>query len=516
MIPLFDKKFIKEADNFAINQLLIPGILLMENAALNCFNAINEEHYLEDGIIGIVCGKGNNGGDGYAIARHFINNGYIVKVIILTSENEIDGDALINFKILYQLSKNNSNLNIRFYNDIKDIKYLNDCDIIIDAILGTGFRGILNEPLSSIVQSLNQIKAYKVAIDIPTGLDVDNGFGDPIFKADLTITLGDYKSGLFYGKGAINCGKIIKEDIGLDKSYFDMLNTDTYLIEPEDVLEYLPKRNIDANKYSSGRVLVIGSSMKYPGAGVLCSNSALLSGAGATSIAIPKNLMSIIFPKLYETTIKLFENDDFFDVEAVSLLHSEIGKTDVIALGCGLDRNSETIEACGKLLNEYHDKRIVVDADGIFCLVKFGLDKLNLENCVFTPHLGEFSILTNISTIELQRNLLYFGREFVKKTNSYLVLKGAPTIVFLPNGEAFINSSGNNGMAKFGMGDVLTGIIASFIAQSDDIERSLISAVYLHSLSADILEKEKTEYGYTATEVAENIPRTIKFLRGSV
>jgi NAD(P)H-hydrate epimerase len=516
MIPLFDKNLIREADEFAINQLAIPSILLMENASINCFNAILREHNLNEGIIGIVCGKGNNGGDGYAIARHFVNNGYDVKVIVIPDECDIKGDALVNFKILTQLSKNNIKLNIKYYKDIKDIKYLNDCDIIIDAILGTGFSGILTEPYQSIVESLNQIKAYKVAIDIPTGLDVDRGFGNPVFKADLTITLGDYKTGLFYGKGAVNCGKIIKEDIGMDKAYFDMLKTDTYLIEPEDAAEYLPKRTIDANKYTAGKVLVIGSSLKYPGAGVLCANAALLSGAGATSFAIPKNLISLVFPKLKESTIKFYDNNDYFNVDAISTLRDEIKKADVIALGCGLGRNDETIEACGKLVLENTNKYFVIDADGIYCLVKYGLDRLNLKNCIFTPHLGEFSLLTNVETSELHKDLLNYGRNFVKKTNSYLVLKGAPSIIFLPNGEAFINSSGNSGMAKFGMGDVLTGIIASFVAQSLDIEKSLISAVYLHSLSADLLEKEKTEYGYTASEVAENLSKTIKFLKGSV
>ncbi len=516
MIPLFDKKQIRDADLYAINQLQIPGIVLMENAALNSFNAILEEHFIEDGIIGIVCGKGNNGGDGYAIARHFVNNGFIVKVIIIPEMTEIIGDALINFNILNQLSKSNTNLNIRFYNDIKDIKYLNDCDIIIDAILGTGSSGKLKEPINYIVESLNQIKAYKVAIDIPTGLDVETGYGEPIFCADLTITLGDYKKGLFYGKGAINCGKIVKEDIGIDKEYFGLLTADTYLIEPEDVIEYLPKRSKDANKYTSGKVLVIGSSLKYPGAGVLCANSSLLSGAGATSIAIPENIINIVFPKLFETTIKAYSDTNYFNLSSINVLSSDIINSDVIALGCGLDRNNETIKACGQLLELYQDKNFIIDADAIYCLVNYGINELNLQNCVFTPHLGEFSLLTNIPVIKLQENLLHYGKEFVQNTKSYLVLKGSPTIIFFPNGELFINSSGNCGMAKFGMGDVLTGIIASFIAQSRDIEKSLISAVYLHSLSADLLAEEKTEYGFTASEVALNIAKTIKFLRGSV
>ncbi|HPN39255.1 MAG TPA: NAD(P)H-hydrate dehydratase [Melioribacteraceae bacterium] len=516
MIPLFDKRLIRAADNFAVNQLSIPGIILMENAALNCYYTIIKEHPINYGIIGLVCGKGNNGGDGFAIARHFVNNGYVVKVIIIPPEKEIIGDALINYTIINQISKTNENLKIKFYKEIKNIKYLNECDIIIDAILGTGFSDELKRPLSDIVNSLNQIKSYKVSIDVPTGLDLDKGYGTPIFKADLTITLGDYKTGLFYGKGAINCGKIVKENIGLYNSYFDSLSTETYLVEPKDGLKYLPERKFDANKYSSGKVLVIGSSKKYPGAGILCANSSLISGSGATSIAIPSNILGLVFPKLLEATIKTYNNDDYFNEIALLELSNDIEKADVIALGCGLDRNEETIQACGLLLKKYYHKTIIIDADAIFCLVKYGLDNLNLENCVFTPHLGEFSLLTNVNASELQKNLLYFGSEFTKRTKSFLVLKGAPTVVFLPNGKVFINSSGNNGMAKFGMGDVLTGVISSFIAQSNNIENSILSAVYLHSLSADLLAEEKTEYGFTAKEVAENLPKSIKFLRGMV
>lgn len=515
MIPLFDKQFIREADSYAINSLGIPSIVLMENAAISCYNAIIKEFFLKNNTIGFLCGKGNNGGDGFAIARHFANNGYNVKVLFLANENELKGDALINFNILKNIAKINKLITIKNYKDIKNIKFLENCDLIIDAILGSGFSGSLDDNLTKIIHEVNKLSAYKVAIDIPTGLDVDLGYGDTIFNADLTITLGDLKKGLFYGKGTTYSGKIIKGDIGLGKKYFDNITCDTYIIEPEDALNCLPKRLKDLNKYSSGKVLVIGSSQKYPGAGVLCANSSLITGAGATSIALSSNLISVVFPSLYEVTIKAYSSN-YFDIKAINELKEELDKTDVIAIGCGLDRNEDTIKACEKIIENYKNKIIVGDADFIYAISTFNWTKLNLSNFIFTPHIGEFANLLKVPVNELYKNLLGYGKEFVKKSNSFLVLKGAPTIIFFPNGEIFINSTGNNGMAKFGMGDVLSGVIASYIAQSKNIEDSIISAVYLHSLSADLLANEDTEYGVLASQVARNISKAINFLRSSV
>ncbi len=515
MIPLFDKKVIREADNYAINSLGIPSIVLMENAAISCYNAILNEFSFNNSNIGILCGKGNNAGDGFAIARHFANNGYNVKVLLISNENELKGDALINYNILKKLSEINPLINIKNYKDIKSLKFLEDCDLVIDAILGSGFSGTLDTKLAEIILEVNKFNSIKIAVDIPTGLDVDLGFGETIFNADLTITLGEFKKGLFFGKGSTFSGKVVKGDIGLPKEYFDNINCNTYIIEPEDALNALPTRNKDLNKYSSGKVMVIGSSLKYPGAGVLCANSSLITGAGATSLAVSNNLVPIIFSSLYEVTIKTYSNN-YFDITAIDELKEELDKVDVFAIGCGLDRNEETIKACEKIIKNYKNKIIVGDADFIFALSKLYWSKLNLSNFILTPHLGEFATLINRPVNEINKNLLGYGKEFVTKTNAYLVLKGSPTIIFFPNGEVFINSAGNSGMAKFGMGDVLSGVIASYIAQSKDIENSLISAVYLHSLSADLLAKEETEFGILAHKVAQNISKAINFLRSSV
>ncbi|MDH7605572.1 MAG: NAD(P)H-hydrate dehydratase, partial [Melioribacter sp.] len=188
---------------------------------------------------------------------------------------------------------------------------------------------------------------------------------------------------------------------------------------------------------------------------------------------------------------------------------------DVIAIGPGLGREEETQIAVREILRSYKSKNFVIDADAIFALKNEEYKKVNLKGKILTPHHKEFADLIGIESKDLENNILKIGKDFAKENNCYLVLKGAPTIIFNPQGEAFINSAGNPGLAKFGSGDVLTGIIASFQAQSDDIEESLISAVYIHSLAADLLLNEKSEFGYTSNDLMEKIPYAIKFIINS-
>jgi len=233
MIPLYNTSQIRNLDTFAIKRLDVPGIVLMENAALGIYQSILER-VGNINCIGIVCGKGNNGGDGYAVARHFSNAGFEVKVISVGTENDLSEDCKTNFNILKNLSSQRKNLKIKSYRSLKDINWLNDCNVIVDAILGSGFSGELKEPYSSIVKSLNKFSTFKCAIDVPTALNADTGFGEIVFNSDLTVTLGEFKKGLFIGDGYEFCGEVVLKEIGIGRDYFDDINPDTYLIEPED------------------------------------------------------------------------------------------------------------------------------------------------------------------------------------------------------------------------------------------------------------------------------------------
>ena len=196
-------------------------------------------------------------------------------------------------------------------------------------------------------------------------------------------------------------------------------------------------------------------------------------------------------------------------------LDDKINWANIVAIGPGLGRDQSTIDAVIEILKKYKSKKFVIDADGIFALRNEEYKKLNLKGNVLTPHHKEFSDMIGISLDELEKNILKYGKIFSTENGCYLVLKGAPTIIFNPNGETFINSAGNPGLAKFGSGDVLTGMIAGFLSQSNEIEDALISAVYIHSLAADLLLEEKTEYGYTSEDLIDQIQHAIKFILNS-
>ncbi len=519
MIPLYTAQQVRAADSFAIDSLGIPGIVLMENAARSIFENVitGFGEFFEPKIVGIVCGKGNNGGDGFAVARHFLNNGFSVIVVSLGTEEELKGDALVNFRVLTNLLGSHPESKIIFYDNVKDLSELNSCTLILDAMLGTGSRGELSEPYKSIVARINEINCYKVAVDLPTGLDLEFGWGETIFNADMTVTLAELKTGLFYSKGYKYSGEVIKGSIGIGEKFFDEHEVSDYLIEPEDAFFGLPQRELDDYKYSAGKVFVIAGSGKLPGAAFFTSNSALKSGAGACFLAFPNSIKTLAQQKLESAIVYSYEDDmkEYLRPDNYEQFKEKIEWSDVTAIGPGLGRTNETVETVLHILKENKNKTFVIDADAVFALGNNNYKEIVLKGKVLTPHQKEFADMLGIELNKLKKEQLQIGKTFSAEYGCYLVLKGAPTIIFTPAGEALINSAGNPGMAKFGTGDVLTGMIAGFLAQSENFEDALISAVYLHSLSADLLLEQKTELGITALEILDNIPHAIKFIRDS-
>lgn len=518
MIPLYSTLQIRDIDESAIKQLGFTGAVLMENASIEIYK------YLESIIlkgdknkkIGFVCGKGNNGGDGFASARHCVNNGYRVKILYLENEEKLSEDCLFNFRIIGRYAEQSSDILLKKYSALKDINWLSECNVIVDAILGSGANGDLREPYKSITDKLNNLEAVRVALDIPTGLDADTGSGSTIFNSDLTITLGEFKKGLFIGDGAANSGEVVKGEIGIGSTFYERLKTEDYLIEPEDVINILPEKKKNIHKYSAGKIFNIAGSGKMPGAAVLTSRASLKAGAGSSILAFPKSVRKLVHKNLTEVIVETYDDDgsEHLSVKSISSLKKRIRWADVLTIGPGLGREDETVDALYKLIKETESHFKVIDADGLFA-IKERYKELNLKKSVLTPHMGEFSILTGINPEELKKNILKYGKEFVKETGTCLVLKGAPTIIFLSSGETLINSTGNPGMAKFGTGDVLTGVIAGLLAQLKNIEDAVIAAVYIHSLAADLLLQKYTEFGYTASDIINNLPKAIKFLRKS-
>jgi len=516
MIPLYSTKQIRNVDNYAINKLGMPGIVLMENASREIFQNITSDFVFSS--VGIICGNGNNGGDGFAVARHFVNANYKVIVVYLGPESKMSVDCRLNFAVLKKMKNVHPNLSITKYRSIKSLSAIKKCDIICDALLGSGTKGSLREPYLSIINQLNKIKKIKIAVDIPTGLDADKGFSEIQFNADMTVTLGGYKRGLFFGDGFLHAGEIRMGSIGISDTYMESLNTSEYLVEPEDALAGLPQKKKNIHKYSAGKVLNIAGSEAYPGAAMLASVSAFKIGAGASILAFPKSARSLVQRKVREVVVHPYSDKEegFLLLENLNELTGSIKWADVLMIGPGIGRNTKTQKAVINILKGRKFNRAVIDADALFAIGKNRFKNLNLKNLVLTPHHGEFCDLTGMSKDILQRDILKQGHLFVKKTGSFLVLKGAPTIIFTPIGDALINSSGNPALAKFGSGDVLSGIIAGLLAQQPDIEKAVVAAVYIHGLAADLLIKSKTEYSIMASDLINHIPNAINFLRKSI
>jgi NAD(P)H-hydrate epimerase len=515
MIPLFSNFQIRDFDAFAINKLGMSGLVLMENAAIGITEIILSK-YPSLNSVGILCGKGNNGGDGFAVARHLSNKGIDVTVIFLGDSSSMSDDCRSNYEVCKNLSLQRKHLKLLNFSDIKQLKLFKNVDLIIDAILGSGFSGELKEPIASIVNEINKIKTIKVAIDVPTGLNADTGTGNIVFNSDLTITLSEFKKGLFINKGYECCGEIVLREIGVGRDYFENIFTDSFLVEPEDAFESLPERNKRLNKYSAGKVLTIAGSYQYPGAAILSAGAALYSGAGASILAIPKTVKKFIHKKISELVVFAYgdEESEYLSLKDYKTLEQKIKWADVIALGPGIGREDETIKFVHHFFRKKQYKFAVIDADAIFAL-KDILSSTDLSKFILTPHYGEFSSLISISTDELEKNIFIIGKEFAEKYKTTLVLKGAPTITFTSDGNCFINSSGNNGLAKFGSGDVLTGIISAFYAQIKSPVDAALLSVYLHGLSADLLLNKKSEFGIIASEIMKNIPASINFIKRS-
>ena len=404
------------------------------------------------------------------------------------------------------------------YKTARDLNGLRNCQVVVDAILGTGAKGDLKEPINSIVRRLNEMEAVKIAVDVPTGLDCDSGFGNTVFNADITVTLAELKRGLFIEKGYSNAGIIVKGGIGIGDEFFNSTTAEDFLIEKPDAVNFIPEKHPSLHKYTAGKVYTIAGSAGMPGAAILSAKSALYSGAGASILSVPGSVRQIAQSKLDSAIVESFslEQSEFFTEKVIPELKSMIEWSDATVIGPGLGRNEATISAVVHLLKRRRTDTFVIDADALYALQSTDLRKMDLRNFIFTPHHQEFADLMHIPIAVLKSDILKYGKNFAKRHATTLVLKGAPTVIFSPEGDAFFNTAGNAGMAKFGSGDVLTGIIAAFAAQKRSLLDSTIAAVFVHSYSADLLLEECSIHGITAEGILNNISKTIKRMESEI
>ncbi len=502
----------RQIDQDTIEGIGIPGIVLMETAGSEIVRVI-ERHYSTAQSIVIFVGKGNNGGDGLVIARQLSHTGCDVSIFLVSPAESFTGEARTNLDIA-------RNLGLKIEEIQADFAFLDTlhCDLLIDAIFGTGLHGNVRDPIANIINAINDLSIPILSVDLPSGLDADTGHPlGTCIQAGRTVTIGLPKRGLLLHPGAELAGELEIVDIGFPQQVIDTQNIKVNWTTEKDAAEWLPSRTPASHKGSYGRVLVVAGSTGMTGAAALASEAALRVGAGLVTLAIPNSLNPILEVKLSEVmTLPLPETEEgSLAVSASTPILEFAEKTkSVIAIGPGLSQHPETVALVHQLINENRkrdlDLRMVVDADGLNALSQATeLISLLGEEAVLTPHLGEMARLTDTPIPSLATELISIAEEFAQKHNVTLVLKGAPTITSDPNGNTWINSTGNPGMATAGMGDVLTGIIAGLMAQNVSSETAAVLGVYLHGLAGDITAEAVGMHGLIAGDVLRSVPQAI-------
>ncbi len=501
-------------DLAAINEFAIPGVVLMENAGRASFEILKKA--LDDDLDGlnvsVVAGPGNNGGDGYVIARYLINSGADVKTFLLSPREKIRGDARANLNILERMGA--SIWQINSVDALESVQQMwSDSSVIVDAILGTGLQLEVRSPYREAIEKINSLKAIKMSVDIPSGLDSDTGkiLGVAI-QANLTATFGFKKLGMALYPGLGLCGQTQTIDIGIPETAVQKSTPDVLLYEKPDLKRYLSLRSDPtAHKGTFGRVLVVGGSSGKTGAVAMAAMAASRMGAGLVTVAVPASLNSILESKLTEEmTEPLYDESGHFLPSAANRVLELAQDKDVVAVGPGLSTGPGALKIVQSLLNHYEGK-LIIDADGLNCLAQdlSFLSRTNAE-VVLTPHPGEMARLLGFSCSQVQQNRFAIGKEFATTHKCGLVLKGASTITFFPSGQAFVNNTGNSWMASGGQGDVLTGILAGLVAQRLPLEAIIPFGVWFHGLVADGIVDRDGPGPVVATVIVSEIPNFLQ------
>jgi ADP-dependent NAD(P)H-hydrate dehydratase / NAD(P)H-hydrate epimerase len=503
MIDVFFNNDILNSEKKIIEDLKIPSVILMENAGFNSAEIISECFNSEKCTeVTVLCGKGNNAGDGFVVSRHLEGLGIPVNVILLYPESDLKGDALVNFGIL----KNLENDNLRISDD-KNIlvDLMNGKHLIVDAVFGIGFSGKLEKRLEDLFSNINKLQEkYIVSIDTVSGLDTYLNKNNCL-NADLTISMGVLKFDTLFYEGRELSGEINLAKIGIPDNCFTNYNSKKiFLVEKEDAVKGFTQRDINSNKYSNGKLYVLAGSEGFSGAAYLCSQAAIRTGSGAVILGLPKGLNSVMESKTTEVITQPLEKDFYLTNDSIDLINKKFEWSNAVLLGPGLGRESDTLSLIRNLVKN-NDRNFIIDADGIFAFKGY-TDYLKKKDrrIILTPHFGEFSNLLGITTEELKKDFYNYAKNFAAEHNVVLVLKNSPTIV--TDGEYFyINSTGSENLATIGSGDILSGIIASLYSQNSDALQSAVSGVYLHGYCGDRLFDETGDSGTIASDLIELI-----------
>jgi len=500
-------------DRQTIEDFGVPGMVLMENAGRGATRFLLEQFPdIGNRSVAVIAGRGNNGGDGFVIARYLKQKGIQVQVFLLAESSSVRGDALANLKLLKPLQV--PVVEIPDEGSFSDFKsHMQKLDLWIDAILGTGLKSDVTGYFKEIIDFINSLEKPVFAVDMPSGLNSDTGqpCGSCI-RAAATATFAYAKTGHMVLPGAEYTGNLKVVDIGIPPHIAAAVGPQHFLITAELIRPQLIARPAGAHKGSTGHLLVIAGTAGKTGAAVMTSMAALRGGAGLVTLGAAESLNPILEGQLLEAmTVPLPESGSgTLGESAFGAIHQELAGKRCLAIGPGLGQADDTKKLVRKIIRRC-EIPVVVDADGLNNMASAVKDFSHARApIILTPHPGEMARLLDTDVSEIQRNRIACSRQFAVRHKVHVVLKGAATIVAHPDGRVYVNSTGNAGMASGGMGDVLTGLIAGLIAQGVSPGAACRAGVYLHGAAADSLAETIGPYGYLAGEVMNAIPCEIR------
>ena len=509
---------IQEMDREAIETHGIPGLELMENAGRSATDVLLDQFAdrIKTGVA-IICGKGNNGGDGFVIARYLADRHIDVTVYLLAKAANVKGDAAANLKRL--AAREIPVIEIPDEDSFSKIKSdLSRFDLIVDAILGTGLTSDVRGFFKTVIDFINGLNRGGIpvfAVDMPSGLNSDTGQPcGTCIHAQGTATFALAKIGHYTYPGADYTGKLEIIDIGIPGNVVDAVGPKQYLLCAERIRAAFPLRSADTHKGRTGHLLVVAGSIGKTGAAAMTAVSAMRAGAGLVTLGIAESLNPIVETQALEVMSEPLAECEYgilADIAIEDITKLADGKS-CLAIGPGIGQAAETRSLVEKIISQINVP-MVIDADGLNNIAgRTQLLKKRKAPTVLTPHPGEMARLIETSPAAVQQNRLACARDFAVNFGVHVVLKGAATIIAHPDGRAYINPTGNPGMASGGMGDVLTGVLAGFITQGFTPEAAAHAAVYLHGAAADTLAQTVGPIGYLAGEVMNTIPGAIKKL----
>lgn len=467
---------------------------LMYRAGEGIYKSVNWQ-----GRVLIACGTGNNAGDGYVVALLLKRAGFEVEIML--TEERFSPDGLYYFNMCREEKVPTS-----VYNS----QDLREYDIILDCILGTGFKGETQGNVKAFIEAINQSGAYVVSADINSGLNGDSGMGASSVKSDLTVSIGTYKSGHFLSMAKDKIGSLKNIDIGID-----LIEKPYLLLEGEDVRSFLGKRSNFSNKGTYGYISLLGGCLQYGGAMKLAnlSATAMRSGAGVVRLCVPHDLVQSVAPYILESTVYPLSSENgsikFFENE----IQGAINGAKAIAIGMGLGQGGDNREIIEYLLKNA-SVPLIIDADGLNTLSKMDLSILRQSKCrvVLTPHLKEMERLTGVPLNEISENPVKRARDLAEATGAIVLLKG-PATVITDGKTVYLTDKGCPGMATAGSGDVLSGIIAALCASHSDTLMATAAAAYINGYAGEIAQQEFGEISMIASDTAKSVAKAINSIQ---